>query len=114
MELFRRKKECRTPSSEENIRANALPKKDFDAVLNFILNSGKKIIDKIYSVSRGDGAEMRTFYYIEVSGRARDRDEFFDKVFEFLDMYVSDDGFEPSFSLFGEEWDKAGLFALFV
>ena len=106
VELFRRKKESRTLSSEENIRANALPKKDFDAVLNFILNSGKKIIDKIYSVSRGDGAEMRTFYYIEVSGRARDRDEFFDKVFEFLDMYVSDDGFEPSFSLFGDECDK--------
>jgi len=108
IDLYRRNHEAFNLDKNEDIRANALDKVDYDNVLNFILDSGKNIVDKIYSVSRGEGEEMRTFYYIETlnSVKFKEKDEFFDKVFDYLDRYVSAAGFEPSFSLFVDNCDK--------
>lgn len=107
LDTIRRKKEA-SEIEEDDIRANALPKEDYDAVLSFILDNGKGIISKVYSVSRGEGQDMRTFYYIELlkSAKLQARSVFFNAVFEFLDMYVSADGEEPNFSLWDESCDK--------
>lgn len=108
LDAIRRKREAGYIREEDGLRRNNLSKEDYEAVLDFILDNGKGIVDKIYSVSRGEGENMRTFYYIETLKTANNkvRGEFFDKVFEFLDMYVSVSGVEPDFSLWDESCDK--------
>lgn len=104
VDVYKREREAVTLSKDDFIRANALPKQDYDNVLNFILSSGKKIVNNVYSVSRGEGKDMRTFYYIEMLPNTPTKviRDFFDKVFNYLDMYVSADGVQHSFSLFSE------------
>lgn len=108
LDVIKRQHDASVLSEEQNIRANALSKQDYDNVLNFMLEKGKGIVSQIYSVSRGEGEQMRTFYYIETlkSAKRENVGKFFDEVFDYLDMYVSADGEEPNFSLWNEFCDK--------
>lgn len=108
LDAIKRQREASVISADQGVRANSLPKQDFDNVLGFILEKGKDVVSAIYSVSRGEGADMRTFYYIETykSAKREDVGKFFDEVFEYLDMYVDENGEEPDFSLWSEYCDK--------
>ena len=86
----------------DQLRPNDLPENDAKAVLDFILSKGAQIVTKIYSVSRGSGMNMRTFYYIETAKKvSKDKfEKFFDEVYDFLDQYGEGDGNVINFALY--------------
>lgn len=93
---------------DDQLRPNSLPEEDSKAVLDFILSKGGDIVENIYSVSRGQGKQMRTFYYIEETKSANPQDvgKLFNDLFYFLDQYGEGDGNVYDFALYGKGDDK--------
>ena len=78
--------------------ANNLDDEDFNAILDYIIEKGKGNVERVYSVSRGEGDRALNVYYIEFfkGSKTEECDKIYDDVFLLLDSY--DDGKERDYN----------------
>ena len=82
--------------------ANNLDDEDFNAILDYIVEKGKDVIESIYSVSRGEGERALNVYYIEFykGSKVEDCDKVYDDVFLLLDTYEEGKERDYNFNLY--------------
>lgn len=101
VDLYQRKDDLAL-RNDDVYNANNLDDDDFNAILDYIIEKGKDKIERVYSVSRGEGENALNVYYVEFfkGSKPEECEKIYDDVFLLLDSYEDGKQRNYNFNLF--------------